>query len=298
MAEADDGTVLEPGDTADSAEDIAEASPMGWVPKDKYRSDPAKWVTAKEFLDKGRIVLPILRKQNQELHGELSTLRQKDVARETEMRSIKAALKAIEDSQEEDLADRVTATKLELEEGIAAASEAGDHRRLAKLTVDLTELVMAEKLKGQKPAKAATVETPQSAPVTPEHRAWMGENTDWYGKDEEKTRTAIAFGHVIAAEGKGGAAFYAELDKRLTKYYGTGAAPKTPDSKVAGGAPAGGGGGSGADEPKGFADLPKDAKDTCIRLERKMVGEGKPHKDKASWQKSYARQYHAQEEAR
>lgn len=292
MAEAADlETPVDDLPAADPAIE-AKAREHGWTPKERFRGDAAKWVDAKTFLDKADTVMPLLRKQRDDLMGEVQSLRAQDAARAEEMKAIKAALKAVEEAQDEDLSERIEATKADLEEQIAAASEAGDHRRIGKLTGDLAELIAAEKVKAARPP--ASEPKPPVQELSPEYRAWQGENSDWLGKDTEKTDMALAFGQAIARTGLRGKPFYAELDKRLERYYGTGAPERKVDSKVDGGKPNGGGGGSEG-EPKGFADLPKDARDTCIRLERKMVGEGKPHKDAKSWRASYARQYHEQE---
>lgn len=287
MAEADD-QVLDAAE--DSPEDIAAATKLGWTPKEKFRGDPEKWVSAKDFREKADTVMPLLRKQRDELMNEVSDLRQRDAARDAELKAVKAALKAVEDTQEEDLADRVAATKDDLEEQISQASEAGDHRRVAKLTRQMVELEAAERAK---PAKAKVDEPPVTEPLRPEFIAWRSEN-DWFGKDRAKTNMALGIGQAITADGQfKGEAFYAELDRRLDIQFGTGGTQRGGASKVdesTGGGSSGSNGGSEGGV-KGYADLPREAKETCDRLAKKMVGEGKAHKDVASWRKSYVRQY-------
>lgn len=280
-------------DEQDSLEDVSAATEIGWRPKDKMR-DPDKFISAKEYLEKGQVVLPILRKRNQDLMTDIQALRQRDTEREGELKSIRAALKAVEESQDADLADRIKATKEGLEEEIAKASEEGDHKRLAKLTVDLTDLVAAERVKAATPPKVDSKgEDNKQPPLSPEYISWQGENEDWLGIDREKTDIAVGIGHTLAREGLKGPAFFKELDKRLDKYFGKAAQQRGP-GKVEEGGNGGDGGGGGEDVVKGYSDLPKDARETCDRLARKMVGEGKPHKDLKTWRASYTKQYLAQ----
>src|SRR4030042_4905842 len=44
-----------------------EARDMGWVPEQEFRGDTSKWRSAEEFVDRGREILPILRKNKEEL---------------------------------------------------------------------------------------------------------------------------------------------------------------------------------------------------------------------------------------
>jgi len=63
-------------DTASERNWEAEAKEMGWVPQDQFKGDPEKWRPADEFVRRGEDILPIVRKQNEKLHGELKELRE------------------------------------------------------------------------------------------------------------------------------------------------------------------------------------------------------------------------------
>lgn len=266
---------------------LAEATEHGWTPKDKFRGDPERWVDAKTFVERAATVLPLIRKRNAELTSELQELRTKDATRDGELKAIRAALKAVEETQQEDLADRVDAAKEDLESQIADASEAGDHKRVAKLTVQLTDLVVAEKVK-TKTAPIEELEPNDPPPVSAEHKAWLAENQTWLATDTSKASMAVAFGQAVQRDGFRGKAFYEELDKRLDKYYDT---KPGGDSKVSGGRTSADSSDSRSGGSKSFSDLPADAREACRSMERRMVGTGKPHKDTASWHKSYVRQY-------
>src|SRR6185369_3645668 len=115
-----------------------------------------------------------------------------------ELKSVKAALKAIEETQTEDLATRVAETKADLEDQIAAASESGEHRRVAKLTTQLAELIAADKLKDRAPAADERPQTRQE-PLRPEFVSWTARNSDWWEKDREKTAMAVSFAQAVRA---------------------------------------------------------------------------------------------------
>lgn len=51
----------------------SEARESGWVPQDQYKGDPNKWVSAEEFVERGRSINPILRKNNERLRAELAS---------------------------------------------------------------------------------------------------------------------------------------------------------------------------------------------------------------------------------
>ena len=71
--------------------------------------------------------------------------------------------------------------------------------------------------------------------------------------------------------------------------------PARGTDKVQGGrGPSGGGGGSGGRQ-KTYADLPADAKAACDSYASKLVGPGRAHKDLASWQAQYAKDFFAGE---
>ena len=57
----EEGLENEAVDTNDSDEEVEKASKIGWTPKDHFRGDPEKWVSAKEFLRRGEEQLPLVK---------------------------------------------------------------------------------------------------------------------------------------------------------------------------------------------------------------------------------------------
>ena len=59
-----------------SSEILYEAESQGWVPKERYRGNEADWVDANTFVKRGREILPILRKNNENLVRDLNNTRE------------------------------------------------------------------------------------------------------------------------------------------------------------------------------------------------------------------------------
>lgn len=71
----DAGEAQTEGQTQSAAPEIEEkARKMGWTPKDEFRGDPAKWRDAEEFVDRGENMLPILRKTVEKQQREMAEL--------------------------------------------------------------------------------------------------------------------------------------------------------------------------------------------------------------------------------
>lgn len=273
---------------------VAEATSMGWTPKEEWRGDPEKWVDAETFVERGNVVLPILRKANQELHGQLTQLNGQLQQVMGELKAQKTAMDTIQEAQAEELAQRVAEARKELAAQIREARENNDTELELKLLDQRDELNAEVKASKDKKGAAGTEGQPpaKTEPETPEYKTWVAENPQLH-TDAKFARRAYVLALEIAEESGGklvGKPFYDELDKRLAALNGK--APRVP-SRVAPGTPSGGGG-NGGEGGSSYADLPADAKKVCDDQARKFVGEGKRYKDIGAWRKTYAQKYFAQ----
>ena len=50
---------------------------QGWVPKEEFRGDQQKWITADEFVKRADHMMPILKSVNRKLEGQVSDLHKK-----------------------------------------------------------------------------------------------------------------------------------------------------------------------------------------------------------------------------
>lgn len=292
---ASDGTDVEEV-LEQSAEDKAieqEALDMGWNPQ--HKGD--KFISAKDFVDRGKSILPIVQANNTRLKAEIDAFKARDAAKEDRIRALEAGQAAAEDAREADLAEARKEERAAVKAELARASESGDHAAVADATDELTRL-NAEDTEAQRLAKerkaaegqdTARSQDDRPKPLDPVVKEWLKANQE-FARDPER----IALGNVIGMKVRQekpdlkGVAFLDEVADRVEKRLGG----QGRQSKVeAGGAT---GGRSSGSNGKGYADLPADAKAICDKQAAKFVGVGRAHKDEASWRKSYAKQYFAQ----
>lgn len=274
-------------------EQISEAKSLGWAPKEEWRGAPEKWVDADEFLKRG-LGIHHLRDSNKKLESTLSQVTGRLSSMEQALKAANATIQALEESHDEDTKAQVEAARAELREQLADASREGRHEDVAELTDKLTQLNSAEDHREEKGGKGKKSDDEPAAPqIHPEVKTWFSENPDFVA---DKRRVALA--NVVAAEMRQagdtriGKVFMDAVAEEVEKTLGP---VKRGTSKAEGGN--GGSGRKGGDENGGgktYNDLPKEAKEACERMGKRLVGANRAHKDMDSWRKSYAKQYFAQ----
>lgn len=275
-------------DDGPSEEIIKEATELGWKPKDKFVGDESKWIPADEFVEKGRHVLPIMRENNARLKRELLTRDQKIDTLEKSVQASTKAIAALQKVQSDATRAAVEAAIKRTKDEIREAREDGDIDKELTLQEKLGDLKKAK----EAPDSGATPETPEDKKdtVSPEFRAWEAKNT-WFGgtskEDKQKTKAVIRIAEDLRDEGETamGEEF---MDLCVARYEQQFAPSGRPSSKVENGSHGRSAGGNGK---KGYADLPKEAKEACEEFADSVVGEGKLHKTKAEWQAAYAKTY-------
>lgn len=268
----------------------AKAKAMGWVEKENFRGDPEKWVDAGAFLERGEQIMPILRKNNERLQGEVNALRGQVAETRQLFSASQEAIEELKKFHNTDTERRVEKAKKDLLAAIKTAKREGDTDLEVDLQQELNELSDAAKdaKDGKKPEPP--LRSPPQPVVDPAFIQWKQENP-WFETDVAKTALTVAFASQIRADPANntlvGKAFYEraaqEADAKLNP------ATRRPPSKLE----EGGGGGGGGSAPKGrvYADLPQEARDVCERQTPKLVGEGRAFKTKKEWQEHYVQQY-------
>lgn len=274
------------------------ARQLGWVPKEEFRGDEAKWVDAETFVDRGRNIMPILRKNNERLE---MTIRQQQEEMARMRETVRNAQESVDQLREFHTAEtkrQVEAVKRDLMSQLKEAKSDGDVDREVQLTDQLTqvnaELKNAETKEKEPPQQQQQQQQQVPPGIDRTFLEWSSAN-QWYGVDQRRTALATAIGHEIRANSAydhlTGKAFFDMIDQELVNRTGG-----NPTSKVEGGhrdATNPGGSSKGA---KTFAALPDEAKKTCERQAAKLVGEGRSFKDMKAWQEYYAKVYYAGEE--
>lgn len=265
-----------------------EASNLGWVPKDQFRGDPEKWSDAATFLERGKHILPILRKNNETLQGKLGATQAKVAELEALYQSSQEAIQALKEYQTAETERHVKKAKADLLDQLKEAKRAGDVDTEVDIQTQIDELNQAQR--EAKVAKPAATEPVDKPAVDPAYTAWIAEN-DWFGKDRRLTALVVAEAEELRADPANrnlvGKAFFEKAAANARAILeGT---PTPRQSKVEGSGRSSGGG--GAVRAKSYSDLPEEAKEVCDRQAKGLVGAGKAFKTNAEWQAHYAVQY-------
>lgn len=262
----------------------AEARLMGWVPKEEFRGSEDIWVDADSFVEKGRHITPILRKNNERLLSELGAMKEQNAKLNTAVSELTESMEALKEFHAESTKAQVARARSDILAELKAAKEEGDIDREVAAQSDLSEFDAAGKAV-KAPAKKEESVT-QTQEITPEFKIWNKENP-WFGTDLAKTGMAQGIAQQMRNEGSAlvGREFLDAVTEAVeAKLGGT----KKKVDKVEGSRGGGGGGSSGGSS---YADLPADARAACDKQASKFVGENKVYKTVKEWNAFYADQY-------
>lgn len=267
------------------------AREMGWRPQAEFRGDASKWVDAETFVSRGENFIPILRADREKLRGEVADTRAALTKTQELLEASQEAINELKRYHTEDTQRQVEKAKKDLVKQLRQAREDGDVEAEVEIQDELTKIRTAQAAPAPAPAPKPAA-TPTPAPATdPEFDAWVVDNT-WF-KDNPRLRgLTLGIAEELRSKQPGlkGKAFYAAIDSEMAEYLDP---PARGADKVGGGrGPTGGGSSS---RQKSYTDLPADAKAACDEYAAKLVGPGRAHKDLASWQAQYAKDYFAAE---
>ena len=267
-----------------------QAKEMGLVPEDQFHGAKEKWRPAKEFVERGEHILPLLQANNKKLKQELLT---RDGKIATLQKSVEASEKAIANLQR----TYNETTKLQVE---AAKKGVLEQLRAAKVSGDVdAELALQEELadlrKAQSEAKTADEQVVTAAKEVPQLHPdfieWNRENL-WFGNaddadDRKRTKALIRIGEDFREEGNKdtGRSFMDKCMKVLLQREGAGT---KSGSKVEGSSS---GERNSSSTSRGYAALPREAKEACANDADMFVGPGKMFKELKGWQDHYASIY-------
>jgi len=273
-----------------------QATERGWRPKEEFKGHPDHFVDAETYLARSETVLPIVKKENENLRTELTSVRGQLSKVEQALAESQASQKEFAEFQSQLTADRVKAAKDKLLSELVAAKREGNVEDEVRLTDELTDLKATEQaaLVEKKPPVERDTST-QDGANNPVFQQWIGEN-GWYLSDPEKQRAAIAYGMVLRADpatkGLVGRPFLDRIKQHIDKVY-TGGTTTSVD-RVEGGRPTGDYGGGNGGNGKSYHDLPAEAKEVVNRQASRFVGENKTFKDLKAWQDHYAKTFFAE----
>lgn len=255
-------------------EEMTEAQGLGWKSPAEWKGDPPKngFKKAKDFLEHGRTVLPIVRSENAALKRELSDARKElsefKVAQAEVFENVHRMSRVALTRQREQLKEHYEAVK-------EAAVEVGDKDAYRKAS-DQQEKALDkfdEEIKEKKAEKKADPDQ-ISSEVKDTIDGWVADNR-WYDSDEEMKNWALGF-HAKLQKEKPGLTLkenLAEVSKRARKKFpeafgetedaeaNEDDGPKARGSRVEGGSRVGGG-----SQRSGYSSLPSEAKKAAVNF--------------------------------
>ena len=250
---------------------------MGWVPKDEFRGDPARWVTAEEFIEVGAGNNRILSERNEKLDRDLSAAVGQIAELQTRVAESGQVLKALNDRFVN--ADRAAyaRARADLQREMREATSEAD---VEKYDAAKEQLDALDRAPPQAPAAPAAPAAPRPT-VDAVTAQWVSENP-WF-KDDELSSASVIIHRRIMAENPG--IDQREALDRVTDEIKTRYADRfeNPRRRAAGSTRAPTGdrtNGSRARVGRTYNDLPDDAKKACDMFVRTMPARTDPETGK------------------
>jgi hypothetical protein len=244
-----------PSNTVDEAV-VHEAESQGWVSKEKYRGDEKDWVDADVFVKRGREILPILRKNNENLIKELNNTKEQLKEFKQAADEFKKFQKASYERKAEELQEEIVRLKV----AKAQAITDGDGQKANAIDDAIDDA--KDKVKDAKEAAREEAKTDISPPssIDPTLQTWLDSNS-WFGKDARLTAQTNALGEVLRKENPTlvGQAFLDKLDDEIQDLLKKKKAP-------AGRVESGSGTGRSSPNAKSYENLPDEAKRACNKF--------------------------------
>ena len=239
---------------------LDEAMSEGWRPKEDFHGPEDQWVDAETFVKRGREINPILRKNNEKLQRELSSVKEQVIATNASLRKMEEYYSKLEERAYE-----------------KAVSDLKSQRKQARAEGDMDSVdLIDEEIETLKTTKPEPIKVAPAAPaVDPTLAEWMTEQSSWFNNQNPElmdyaNAVAIRLRREDPESNKTGRIFLDEITRAVKKQF--------PD-KFGGrrGAPAAvGGGGDAASSTgrssgkgaAGIAELPPEARQAYKELHR------------------------------
>jgi hypothetical protein len=245
-----------------------EAESQGWVPKERFRGNESDWVDADTFVKRGREILPILRKNNENLIKDLQAT--KDQLKE--FREAAEEFKKFQRESYERKAQEYEGQIREIKESRAQAISDGDGQKVNALDDALDQAKENFKEAKQSVKDVVSAKDPEPTPeaIDPNLQAWLDRNT-WFGQDKRLTAVVNGIGESLRLELPllKGQAFLDKLDEVLAEEFPNKFGKKqSPSSRVESGSGRQSRSGGNA---QSYDNLPSEAKSACDRFVKQKL---------------------------
>ena len=244
-----------------------EARLQNWVPQEQFRGPKEDWIPAKDFVERGKQINPILRANNERLLREI----EKQKVQMEELRAATEEFKEFQKKAFEKKAEALTSEIESLREEKRKAISAGDGNKAVELD-DKIDALKEEKAQAKEDAKEKPAPQKQETQADPDLERWVSDN-NWYKLDTAMAEVANTEAQKINRlyPDLKGKAFLDELDSRLEETFTkeklgrkTKEKPRNPVEGSSRGAPQGTG-------ERTFDDLPADAKAAYHRFVKQGI---------------------------
>ncbi len=180
------------GSSGSETEAEAKAGARGWVPKDKYKGDPAKWKDAATFLQAGERFSGNLQREVNDLRAKLADFEG------TKAQFIKFHEETVARKNDE-LKEAISALRVQRSQAIGD----GEHQ----LAVEIEDRI--DLLKGQQQevkalpvARPAVDENNNIDPNNPVLNEWIDDGNDWFRDDAKLRAFAVQLGSDMRKSGE------------------------------------------------------------------------------------------------
>ena len=246
-----------------------EAESQGWVPKERFRGNESDWVDADTFVKRGREILPILRKNNENLIKDLNSTKEQLKEFREAAEEFKKFQRDAYERKAQDYEKRIQ----EIRESRAQAISDGDGQKVNALddALDAAKDELKEAKQAVKDADKTPIETPASTEIEPGLQVWLDRNT-WFGQDKRMTGIVNGIGESLRLEFPllKGQAFLDKLDEVLAEEFPNKfGEKKSPTSRVESGSGRAGRGSSS--NAQSYDNLPSEAKAACDRFVKQKL---------------------------
>lgn len=180
-----------------SQEVLQEAESQGWVPKDRFKGNESEWVDADVFVKRGREILPIVRKHNEELKRDLAQTKE-------QLREFRAAAEEFKKFQKDSFDRKVAEYETEISELKTSRAQAisdGDGIKVNQLdeALDATKEKIAEAKQAAIEVQKQTVNAATPVTIDPVLQSWL-DNNKWFGVDKRLTGIVNGIGDSLRLE--------------------------------------------------------------------------------------------------
>jgi hypothetical protein len=247
-----------------------EAESQGWVPKERFRGNESDWVDADTFVKRGREILPILRKNNENLIKDLNSTKEQLKEFREAAEEFKKFQRDAYERKAQDYEKRIQ----EIRESRAQAISDGDGQKVNALddALDQAKDELKEAKQAVKDADKAPIETPASTEIDPGLQVWLDRNT-WFGQDKRMTGMVNGIGESLRLEFPmlKGQAFLDKLDEVLAEEFPGkfGGEKKSSANRVESGSGRASRGSSSS--AQSYDNLPSEAKAACDRFVKQKL---------------------------